>query len=553
MAAILAAVLAFAPQLLHPMPASSSCRSPPARCAILDPQLITTAAEAATAIAATNPVDAATSAATVVGTNPNFLSLAGAAAIGAIYGAWPRGAIGAPYAADAKAYDPIAANSYYLGRLPAVAARLARLAVLTTGFNARLGLDYFAYKRAGAPEDESWPNEKERAKEALDLATQLGPTFIKLAQALSIRTDLIPEAYALELRELQDAVPSFDNDQARSILANELGLKDASELSTIFTALSPAPLAAASIGQVYKGRLHDGRTVAVKVQRPNILDQIALDLYLLRILTPLQTCVAPPARSCHRARLLAAAAAHLLLAPSSCRCTPPHPPLYSHMHTLVPPRPLASRLTPPHLLSHPDATPPHFTSHLTPPPTLPVASRVSNAVNKIPTYPEDIDLAEALVDEWGRGFVAETDYLFEAANTKGFVEAMARRGLNAVTSPTVVDDLSSRRVLVTEWVDGTRLDLDASPDVPRLCGVAINAYLTMLLDTGVLHCDPHPGNLLRTTDGKLCILDWGMTQSVPSDLQYAAHHTSRGDTSHGLLTPLPLVTRRMASSPHFPW
>ena len=57
--------------------------------------------------------------------------------------------------------------------------------------------------------------------------------------------------------------------------------------------------------------------------------------------------------------------------------------------------------------------------------------------------------------------------------------------------------------------------------MPRLCGVAINAYLTMLLDTGVLHCDPHPGNLLRTTDGKLAILDWGMTLGVPTDLQYS--------------------------------
>ena len=76
-------------------------------------------------------------------------------------------------------------------------------------------------------------------------------------------------------------------------------------------------------------------------------------------------------------------------------------------------------------------------------------------------------------------------------------------------------------MLVTEWVEGTRLDRDASPDVPRLCGVAINAYLTMLLDTGVLHCDPHPGNLLRTTEGKLCILDWGMTLGVPQDLQYS--------------------------------
>merc|ERR1712176_1613106 len=83
------------------------------------------------------------------------------------------------------------------------------------------------------------------------------------------------------------------------------------------------------------------------------------------------------------------------------------------------------------------------------------------------------------------------------------------------------EELVRDKVLVTEWVEGSRLDRDASTDVPRLCGVAINAYLTMLLDTGVLHCDPHKGNLLRTTDGRLCILDWGMTLDVPKDLQYA--------------------------------
>merc|ERR1719502_38190 len=98
---------------------------------------------------------------------------------------------------------------------------------------------------------------------------------------------------------------------------------------------------------------------------------------------------------------------------------------------------------------------------------------------------------------------------------------MVSRGLDAVCAPTVVDELSTRKILTTRWVDGTRLDLDASPDVPRLCAVAINSYLTMLLDTGVLHCDPHPGNLLRTEDGKLCILDWGMTLAVPKDLQYS--------------------------------
>ena len=355
----------------------------------------------------------------------------------ALFGRPGGGSIGAPYPAEATAYDPEAADRFYGKRLPLVVGRLLKLGSLTFSFNLKLLLDYLAYKRAGEPEGESWPNEKERAKEALALATQLGPTIIKLAQALSIRTDLIPEAYALELRQLQDAVPAFDSAQAKDILARELGLPGgAKDLSQVFVRLSDRPLAAASIGQVYKGTLRDGREVAVKVQRPDILDEIALDLHLLRLLTPLQT-------------------------------------------------------------------------------------RISNAVNKVKTYPDDIALARKLVDEWGRGFVAETDYRFEAANTAAFAAAMQRRGLGAVTSPTVVGELSTGCVLVTEWVAGTRLDLDASPDVPRLCGVAINAYLTMLLDTGVLHCDPHPGNLLRTTDGKLCILDWGMTLGVPEDLQYS--------------------------------
>ncbi|EOD27052.1 hypothetical protein EMIHUDRAFT_450128 [Emiliania huxleyi CCMP1516] len=117
-----------------------------------------------------------------------------------------------------------------------------------------------------------------------------------------------------------------------------------------------------------------------------------------------------------------------------------------------------------------------------------------NAVNGVQTQPEDIAIALQLVDEWGRGF---------ARNTAGFAASMKARGLDAVCAPVVVERLVRDTVLVTEWVDGSRLDSDASPDVPRLCGVALNAYLTMLLDTG------------------LCILDWGMTLEVPSNLQYA--------------------------------
>jgi len=136
-----------------------------------------------------------------------------------------------------------------------------------------------------------------------------------------------------------------------------------------------------------------------------------------------------------------------------------------------------------------------------------------------------------LANEWGRGFIAELAYTEEAANTIQFNEDMKIRGLNAITAPIVVEELSTERILCTEWVEGTRLDLSTAEDVPRLCSVALNAYLVMLLETGTLHCDPHPGNLMRTDDGKLCILDFGMTIDTDPSLQYAllefvAHITS---------------------------
>ena len=106
-------------------------------------------------------------------------------------------------------------------------------------------------------------------------------------------------------------------------------------------------------------------------------------------------------------------------------------------------------------------------------PTQQIQTRISNAVNKIPTDDGDIQVALDLVDEWGRGFVAEVDYLEEAKKQIEFTEAMARRGLNAVTAPTVVNEYSSSKVLVTGWVEGTRLDRDGGADVPRLCGTCV--------------------------------------------------------------------------------
>ncbi|GFR43298.1 hypothetical protein Agub_g4364, partial [Astrephomene gubernaculifera] len=92
--------------------------------------------------------------------------------------------------------------------------------------------------------------------------------------------------------------------------------------------------------------------------------------------------------------------------------------------------------------------------------------------------------------------------------------------------------LSGECVLVTEWVEGEKLSDSASPDVRALCSTLLSAYLVQLLGTGLLHADPHPGNLMRTRDGKICVLDFGlMTEVTPEQrlglLEFIAHLTTQ--------------------------
>ncbi len=349
-------------------------------------------------------------------------------------------------------YDPHAADEFYeqrpmksIGRFLQIAGKSSKFIVDTTIIDGK------SSHNSPSPEGGMTDLERKRSKELVDLITALGPTFIKVGQALSTRTDLLPTDkayYAIRLAELQDAVePSFDSNEARDIIRNELGIQHIDE---VFEYLSDEPIASASIGQVYKGKLRkNGMEVAVKVQRPNVLENVALDLYVMR-------------------SILA--------------------PLWNKF----------------------------------------INSRDKKKQESETSSDEDDDISInksntdsiALVDAWGEGFVNELDYRAEANATKAFTKAMEERGLGSVVfAPEVIDELSSTHVLTTKWVDGERLSSSDEDDVPRLCGVALNAYLTMLLDTGTLHCDPHPGNLLRTPDGKLCILDWGMVLDVPNDLQ----------------------------------
>jgi len=116
--------------------------------------------------------------------------------------------------------------------------------------------------------------------EAAELARdveRLGPTYIKLAQLLSTRPDIIPPAYADALARLQDDVAPFAFGEVEKILAAELGVR----LSKAFSSIAPKPLAAASIAQVHHAVLRDGREVALKVQRPGIREQVLDDLEAL--------------------------------------------------------------------------------------------------------------------------------------------------------------------------------------------------------------------------------------------------------------------------------
>ena len=105
----------------------------------------------------------------------------------------------------------------------------------------------------------------------------MGPTYVKLGQMLSGRPDLLPEAYLKALARLQDKVQPFSYAEVEQIVSTELGIR----ISKAFSRFDPAPLAAASLGQVHSAALRDGRPVVVKVQRPNIRKQIADDFEVL--------------------------------------------------------------------------------------------------------------------------------------------------------------------------------------------------------------------------------------------------------------------------------
>lgn len=236
-----------------------------------------------------------------------------------------------------------------------------------------------------------------RAEQARELVERLGPTYIKLAQLMSTRVDMFPKPYIAEFTKLQDRVRPFETEQARDILMSELGRAP----EEVFAFLSERPVAAASIGQVYRGRLRDafgGGEVAVKVQRPQILANSALDLSVLR--------------------------------------------------------------------------------------------KILAGLTLLPGFADRNDFV-ALLDEWSSRFFLEMDYTHEANNALKFKSQMS--ALDGVTVAHVYTDLSTRRVLTTDWVRGEKLSESRAEDVKSLVTTMLNCYLIQLLETGFLHAGERPG------------------------------------------------------------
>lgn len=132
------------------------------------------------------------------------------------------------------------------------------------------GLDTNSSALANVPE--STPHGK--PEEFVADLEKLGPTFVKIGQALSTRPDMVPPEYLKALERIQDDATPLDYETVADVIESELGIK----INTAFSEFDPKPLGAASLAQVHKASLRDGRKVAVKVQRPNIEEQIKADL-----------------------------------------------------------------------------------------------------------------------------------------------------------------------------------------------------------------------------------------------------------------------------------
>ncbi|UPR03133.1 putative UbiB-like protein kinase [Chloropicon primus] len=169
-------------------------------------------------------------------------------------------------------YDRMAIQKYWDGRPGELRKRWGEFVRLNVPFLTRVGGILLS---GNTLQSESGA----LSKQAREIMETLGPTYIKMGQMLSVRPDILPEEAREELAVLQDSVKPFSASTASEVVERSLGLP----ISEVFSEFSEKPVAAASLAQVHRATLKStGQVVAVKVQRPNIIETVSKDLYVLR-------------------------------------------------------------------------------------------------------------------------------------------------------------------------------------------------------------------------------------------------------------------------------
>lgn len=220
----------------------------------------------------------------------------------------------APAPPVAGKYDGEALDQYF-GKDPLRA--VSRLVEVASRINAARA----AWQDEGRPVE--WRGERVRSEVAC-----LGTVFVKLAQTMATRSDLVSRELGRELGILQDSMGRFPDDVALQTIREEFNWDgpvagsrslegaetDPADETALFASLTPEPVAAASLAQVYRGKLVDGQEVAVKVQRPGLAEQVGLDFYVLRQILAMVNAVIGVTRSSEIAQSVLAEVADGLFA-----------------------------------------------------------------------------------------------------------------------------------------------------------------------------------------------------------------------------------------------